>query len=88
MPKFACALQARNNLTELHELQEEKLLLSQMKSKTSIEKLQRRSFKRLSKHGENPPDDVAVKNKKELTALELEQQEKVGSRKVCPAAFV
>jgi hypothetical protein len=64
-------------LTELHELQEEKLLLSHMKTKTGIEKNQRRSFKRLSKHGEAPPDEVVDKNKQEMSALEEEQQIKV-----------
>ena len=64
-------------MQELHELQEEKLLLSQIKCKSSMEKTHRKSFKRASKHGN--PDEVKTFTQQELTSLVSEQERKVGA---------
>ncbi len=68
-------IQARNSMQEVHDLQEEKLLLSQMKSKTVVEKVQRKSMKRASKHGSS--SDQENRNKRELNQLVTEQEVKV-----------
>ena len=68
-------LQSRNNLQELHELQEEKLLLSQIKCKSSMEKTHRKSFKRASKHGNT--EEVKTFTQQELSSLISEQEKKV-----------
>ena len=62
-------------MQEMHNLQEEKLLLSQIKSKTTFEKGQRKSLKRASKHGNN--DDMTTKNMQEMSRLVSEQETKV-----------
>ena len=62
-------------MQELHELQEEKLLLSQIKSKSSLEKTHRKSFKRASKHGNT--DEVKNFTQQEITQLVSEQEVKV-----------
>ena len=63
-------------MQEMHNLQEEKLLLSQIKSKTNVEKGQRKSMKRASKHGNS--DDLTAKNMQEMSRLVSEQETKVG----------
>ena len=63
-------------MQELHGLQEEKLLLSQVKSKGSVEKTQRKSVKRASKYGST--SEVAQKNQDEMSNLITEQTRKVG----------
>jgi len=68
------AFWARNNQQELHELQEEKLLLSQIKSKTNVEKTHRKSIKRASKYGS--VDEQTTLNKQELNVLLSEQEYK------------
>ena len=73
-------LQARNTMSELHELQEEKLLLSQIKSKNVVEKTYRKSVKRSSKRGEST-DVLSAKNQAEMTKLVTEQEERVRSNK-------
>lgn len=57
-------------MAEVHELHEEKLLMSQMKNKTKFE---RKSSKRGSKRGDSPAEDT----EKKLCALQLEQQVEV-----------
>ncbi len=62
-------------MQEMHNLQEEKLLLSQIKSKSSVEKVQRKSLKRASKHGQG--DDLSARNMQEMSKLVTEQEVKV-----------
>ena len=64
-------------MQELHELQEEKLLLSQIKNKTTIEKVHRKSIKRASKRGNE--GEIDQKNKQELSHIVVEQQLKVNN---------
>ena len=66
-------------MQELHELQEEKLLLSHIKAKGNVEKTQRKSVKRASKHG--VASDISVKNQTEMSKLVIEQEKKVGHLK-------
>lgn len=74
-------LQGRNNLQELHELQEEKLLLSQIKSKSNVEKTHRKSIKRASKYG-GVAEQTSL-NKNELSALLSEHESKVCLKQHC-----
>ena len=62
-------------MQELHELQEEKLLLAQIKAKGSIEKTQRKSMKRASKYGST--SEITQKNEDEMSNLISEQSRKV-----------
>lgn len=62
-------------MQELHELQEEKLLLAQIKAKGTIEKTQRKSVKRASKYGST--GEISAKNQEEMTQLVTEQGRKV-----------
>ena len=62
-------------MQELHELQEEKLLLSQIKNKSTIEKVHRKSVKRASKKGNE--GDIDQMNREEISSIVVEQQLKV-----------
>ena len=64
-------------MQELHELQEEKLLLSQIKNKTNIEKVHRKSIKRASKKGNM--NEIDQKNKQEFATIIVDQQTRVTS---------
>ena len=68
-------------MQEMHNLQEEKLLLSQIKSKTTIEKGQRKSMKRASKHGNN--EELTAKNVQEMSRIASEHEAKVRSLTYC-----
>ena len=67
---------------EVHELQEEKLVLSHVKQKNAIEKTHSRNTKKASKKGN--PIDIRVKNEEEMQGLLKDQQTKVLSYFVIP----
>lgn len=77
---FHVKKQAKANLQEVQELQEEKLVLNQTKSKIVLEKTHQKSFKRASKHQAKygNADDINYKNKQEMSALISTHQGKVG----------
>ena len=70
-----CCFQARNNIQDMHELQEEKLLLSQIKQKTTVEKSHMKASKRANKSGNM--DEVSRRNQEEINNLLAEQEVKV-----------
>lgn len=60
-------------MQEMHNVQEEKLLLSQIRSKTNVEKVHRKSLKKAPKTA----DDLSSKNMQEMSKLVSEQEVKV-----------
>ncbi|CAD5122039.1 DgyrCDS10491 [Dimorphilus gyrociliatus] len=66
---------ARASLIEVHQLQEEKLLVNQVKNKNAVEKLHRKASRRASKKGLHPNEGMAEKAKGELSVLMEKQEE-------------
>uniref|UniRef100_K1PTG0 1-phosphatidylinositol-4,5-bisphosphate phosphodiesterase beta-4 n=1 Tax=Magallana gigas TaxID=29159 RepID=K1PTG0_MAGGI len=66
---------ARETMREIHELQEERLMISQVKAKTAMEKVHAKSLKKAIKTGN--VEQVEQANRQEYQQLTREQDEKV-----------
>ncbi|XP_062621888.1 1-phosphatidylinositol 4,5-bisphosphate phosphodiesterase classes I and II-like isoform X3 [Saccostrea cucullata] len=66
---------ARETMREVHELQEERLMISQVKAKTAMEKLHAKSLKKAIKAGN--VEEVEQANRQEYQKLTREHDEKV-----------
>lgn len=62
-------------MKEIHELQEEKLMITQVKAKTTLEKSQAKSLKKAMKSGN--AENVEAENIREYQKLIHEQENKV-----------
>lgn len=69
---------AKSALVEMHQLQEEKLLVNQVKSKNAVEKFHRKASRRASKKGQQQNEGMEEKAKSELSVLMEKQEEEVG----------
>lgn len=67
--------QARETMREIHELQEERLMLSQVKAKTAMEKVHAKSLKKAIKTGN--VEQVEQANRQEYQKLAREHDDKV-----------
>lgn len=61
-------------MKEIHELQEEKLMLSQLKNKSSLHKTHNKSLKKASKSG--IAEEIEKRNKEEYDKLVQEHDDK------------
>lgn len=69
-------LQARQNLKEIHELQEERLMISQVKAKDTMEKAHAKSVKKALRRGTSV-DEAETNNRLQYGKLVQEHNYKV-----------
>lgn len=69
-------LQARENMKEIHELQEERLMIAQVKAKDQMEKSHTKAVKKALRRG-NIVDEVETNNRLQYSKLVQEHNHKV-----------